>query len=42
MPVLRRVPISRTADQPGAGGGCVYSFDARTRTLLSGWRLMEA
>lgn len=39
---LRRVPISRTADQPGAGGGCVYSFDARTRTLLSGWRLMEA
>jgi broad specificity phosphatase PhoE len=38
---LKGVPISRTEDQPGAGGGCVYSFDIRTRTLLSSWRLIE-
>lgn len=38
---LKGVPISRAEDQPGAGGGCVYSFDPETRALLSGWRLIE-
>ena len=38
---LKGVPISRAEDQPGAGGGCVYSFDMRTRSLLSGWRRIE-
>lgn len=38
---LKGAPISRAEDQPGAGGGCVYSFDTSTRALLSGWRLIE-
>ena len=38
---LKGLPISRAEDQPGAGGGCVYSFDADTRSLASGWRLIE-
>lgn len=38
---LKGVPISRSEDQPGVGGGCVYSFDTGTRALLSGWRLIE-
>lgn len=38
---LKGVPISRDADQPGAGGGCTYSFDAGTRMLLSGWRPID-
>ena len=38
---LKGVPISRAEDQPSAGGGCVYSFDAASRSLLSGWRLIE-
>ncbi len=38
---LKHVPISRTEDQPGGGGGCVYSIDVDTRALLSGWRMIE-
>lgn len=38
---LKGVPIARTEDQPGDGGGCVYSFDAASRRLLRGWRLIE-
>jgi broad specificity phosphatase PhoE len=38
---VKGVPISRSEDQPGAGGGCVYSFDIHTRALLSGWHLIE-
>ena len=38
---LKNVPISRVDDQPSAGGGCVYSFQTETRSLLSGWRLIE-
>ncbi|TPG55539.1 histidine phosphatase family protein [Roseomonas nepalensis] len=38
---LKGLPISRTEDQPGGGGGCVYSFDLGSRTLLSGWRLID-
>lgn len=35
---LKGVPISRVEDQPGGGGGNVYSFDQTTRRLISGWR----
>lgn len=38
---LKGVPISRAEDQPGDGGGNVFSFDAATRRLLSGWRRIE-
>ena len=38
---LKGIPINRAEDQPGAGGGCVYSFDLETRTILSGWRRIE-
>jgi broad specificity phosphatase PhoE len=38
---LKGVPISRAEDQPGDGGGHVYSFDAVSRRLLSGWRRIE-
>jgi broad specificity phosphatase PhoE len=38
---LKGVPIRRSEDQPGAGGGCVYSFDMHTRVLLSDWHLIE-
>ncbi|MBR0666993.1 histidine phosphatase family protein [Roseomonas hellenica] len=39
---LSGVPIIRAADQPGEGGGNVFTFEAATRRLLSGWRRMEA
>jgi broad specificity phosphatase PhoE len=38
---LKGSAISRADDQPGEGGGNVYTFDAATRTLLSGWRKIE-
>ena len=38
---LKDSPISRADDQPGAGGGHVYSFDAASRRLLSEWRSIE-
>jgi broad specificity phosphatase PhoE len=38
---LRQVPISRAEDQPGQGGGNVFSFDAGTRRLIRGWRRIE-
>ena len=38
---LKGIPIDRAEDQRGAGGGCVYSFDRESRTLLSGWRRIE-
>jgi broad specificity phosphatase PhoE len=38
---LKRVPISRTEDQPGAGGGNVFSFDRAGRRLTAGWRRLE-
>jgi broad specificity phosphatase PhoE len=38
---LKGVPISRREDQPGDGGGNVYSFDAASRRLVSGWRRIE-
>ena len=38
---LKGVPISRTEDQPGDGGGNVYSFEVASRRLLSEWRRIE-
>jgi broad specificity phosphatase PhoE len=38
---LKGVPISRAEDQPGEGGGNVFSFDAESRRLLSGWCRIE-
>lgn len=38
---LKGVPISRAEDQPGGGGGNVFSFDMTTRQLLSGWRPID-
>jgi broad specificity phosphatase PhoE len=38
---LNHVPISRVEDQPGQGGGNVFSFDAETRRLVAGWRRIE-
>jgi broad specificity phosphatase PhoE len=38
---LKGIPISRTEEQPGYGGGNLYSFDAMTRRLLTGWRRIE-
>jgi broad specificity phosphatase PhoE len=38
---LKGVPISRSEDQPGGGGGNVYSFSGSDRRLLSGWRRIE-
>ena len=35
------VPISRAEDQPGEGGGNVFSFDTERRRLLAGWRRIE-
>ena len=38
---LKGVPISRSEDQPGGGGGNFFSFDAKDHRLLSGWRRIE-
>ena len=38
---LKHRPISRAEDQPGQGGGNVFSFDAGTRRLIQGWRRVE-
>lgn len=38
---LMGVPISRAQGQKGRGGGNVLSFDASSRSLLSGWRSIE-
>jgi broad specificity phosphatase PhoE len=38
---LKHVPISRAEDQPGQGGGNVFSFDSETRRLVLGWRRIE-
>jgi broad specificity phosphatase PhoE len=39
---LKGVPISRTEDQPGHGGGNRYVFDVATRRVLTGWRSIAA
>jgi broad specificity phosphatase PhoE len=38
---LKHVPISRAEDQPGQGGGNVFSFNFETRRLILGWRRIE-
>ncbi|WP_338110414.1 histidine phosphatase family protein [Rhodovastum atsumiense] len=37
---LKRIPVSRTEDHPGNGGGNVFSFDTESR-FPSGWRRIE-
>jgi broad specificity phosphatase PhoE len=39
---LKGVEISRSEDQPGGGGGCYYCFEAGTRSLVHGWKLIDA
>ena len=39
---LKGVPISRSEDQTGGRGGNFFSFDARSRRMLSGWKRIEA
>ena len=39
---LEGVPISRSEDQTGGRGGNFFSFDARSRRMLSGWKRIEA
>lgn len=38
---LMGVPIDRSQDQPGEGGGNMYAFERTTRRLLSGWRRID-
>lgn len=38
---LKNVSISRSEDQPGGGGGNVFSFDIPTRRLLAGWHRID-
>lgn len=38
---LLAVPISRTHDQPGGGGGNYFAFDARSHRLLHGWKRID-
>jgi broad specificity phosphatase PhoE len=39
---LKGVPISRAEDQPGEGGGNFFVFRRDDRTLLQGWRPVDA
>ena len=39
---LKGVPISRAEDQPGEGGGNFFVFRRDDRTLLQGWRPIDA
>jgi broad specificity phosphatase PhoE len=39
---LTRMPISRTAEQPGASGGNYFLFQMPEGTLVHGWKTMEA
>jgi broad specificity phosphatase PhoE len=38
---LKQVGISRAEDQPGQGGGNVFTFDRSSRALLRGWWPIE-
>ncbi|WP_203073707.1 histidine phosphatase family protein [Falsiroseomonas ponticola] len=38
---LKGVPISRAEDQPGRGGGNLFTFDRASRALRHGWRPIE-
>lgn len=39
---LSNVPISRTMDQPGSGGGNYFVFNAATRMLVRGWENIDS
>lgn len=38
---LQHQPISRTHDQPPGSGGYRFAFDAASRAVLHGWRLID-
>lgn len=38
---LSGLPIDRKYDQPGGGGGCMFSFSLSDRKPLGGWQLIE-
>lgn len=38
---LSGLPIDRKHDQPGGGGGCMFSFSLSDRKPLGGWQLIE-
>lgn len=39
---LLAAPIDRAYDQPGGGGGQLFRFDARTRSVIHCWRPIDA
>jgi broad specificity phosphatase PhoE len=39
---LKNVPISRSQDQPGSGGGNLFAFERATGRLLVDWQPIEA
>lgn len=39
---LLGIPITRAQDQPGSGGGNYYVFTAESRSVLHGWRTIDA
>ena len=38
---LSGLPIDRKHDQPGGGGGCLFSFSLSDRKPLCGWQVIE-
>jgi broad specificity phosphatase PhoE len=38
---LSGLPIDRKHDQPGGGGGCMFSFSLSDQKPLGGWQLIE-
>jgi broad specificity phosphatase PhoE len=38
---LANMPIDRRHDQPGGGGGCIFSFNLTGRKPLGGWVMLE-
>jgi broad specificity phosphatase PhoE len=38
---LSGLPIDRRHDQPGGGGGCMFSFSLSDRKPLGGWQVIE-
>ena len=39
---LKGQPIDIAEGQPGNGGGCYFCFEAESRALVHGWRLIDA
>jgi broad specificity phosphatase PhoE len=39
---LEHCPIDRSEGQPSAHGGCYHAFDADSKALLHGWKMIDA